>query len=375
MKRPAQKTSSPKRHKYDAAVVNESLSIRQLAEKLGAEFKRHGSTWMSCCILPDHPDRTPSLAIWLDTNHFYCFGCQRGGDPLTLIKLFQGWTSRSDFRRVIEYGAQLGGVSPDVDEDFIRQSNERYREKQKLQQKRLEEEKRSKREGAFKRWLNATPISYSDLGYIYLRDRRGVDLRQLPRLPGAVRFTREFAWKLDPTQDHWDKLPAIISLMQKDGKSMACHVTALKEDGSGTDNRVGQKGRLVFGSVRGAAIHLTRGKSGLPPKEAFARYGMDDTLAICEGLEDGLSIALMQPSWRVWPAYSLDNMGNVIAPECVADIVLCAENDVSQGARDALERVKAKQIAAGQGRRVRIAYPPPEFKDWNAVDEYMPEGQ
>lgn len=47
-------------------------------------LKRAGSTYKGLC--PFHNERTPSFTVYPNTNSFYCFGCQNGGDAVTFIK-------------------------------------------------------------------------------------------------------------------------------------------------------------------------------------------------------------------------------------------------------------------------------------------------
>ncbi|MEA5459053.1 CHC2 zinc finger domain-containing protein [Arcicella sp. LKC2W] len=54
------------------------VSILQVAEDLGLEVQRHR---MKC---PFHEDDTPSLVLYPHTNSFYCFGCAKTGNSITL---------------------------------------------------------------------------------------------------------------------------------------------------------------------------------------------------------------------------------------------------------------------------------------------------
>ncbi len=354
---------------YDPAIVNESISIRRLAEEFGGEFHRSGSTLFTRCVFRDHEDRTPSFAIYEDTNHFYCYGCQRGGDPLALISYFHDWTARKDFRKALLFGARFGGVAPDADDAAIEEARRIVREKRQAQAAREGEERRAKEEKAAKRWLAARPLTVDDLPYRYFRDHRGVDLAKLAHWPNAVRYDPAFRWNhgMRDAPD-WRSHHVIVTAMTRAARITATHQTFLTPDGA-LNREIGQKGRIVLGSPRGAMMMLARGKSGLSPKDAYAKHGMDDMLAIAEGLEDGLSVASLFPEWRVGAAYSLDNMGNIDPPDCAGEVTLCAENDASAAAKDALARVQAKMLSRAKGRTVKVAFPPPGFKDWNEIDQ------
>ena len=47
-------------------------------------LRRRGRTLVGLC--PFHGEKTPSFTVYPDTESFYCFGCQAGGDVVTFIK-------------------------------------------------------------------------------------------------------------------------------------------------------------------------------------------------------------------------------------------------------------------------------------------------
>lgn len=47
-------------------------------------LRRRGRTLVGLC--PFHGEKTPSFTVYPDTDSFYCFGCQAGGDVITFIK-------------------------------------------------------------------------------------------------------------------------------------------------------------------------------------------------------------------------------------------------------------------------------------------------
>lgn len=358
--------------RFELAALSEGADIRSLAEHFGAKFGRVSGTTQSLCILPGHNERTPSFTVYPDSNSFYCFGCSRGGDPLRLVQEVHGWTGRAEFRRALEWLADFTGVKADLTEGERKAAQDAYRAKRKAHEDHLAKVRREKEEKAFSIWSSCEPFAL-DLKHPaerYLRDRRGIDLDRLPRLPRATRVGwRRLNVAPDGELDQWVEAPVIANLMARGKANTACHVTFLLPDGSDTDRRVGAKGRLVYGSPNGAAIKVHRGASLLSDADAYERHGKADTLALTEGFEDALSLALLWPQWRIWAAYSLGNIGRVEAPNCAGEIVICAENDVSAAARDALARAQSSQLRLAKGRDVSIAYPPEGCKDWNAVHE------
>jgi len=60
-----------------------NLSIVEVAEKLGFTLKREGKIYKTLC--PFHNDSKPSLALYPETNTYYCFSCGAYGDALNLL--------------------------------------------------------------------------------------------------------------------------------------------------------------------------------------------------------------------------------------------------------------------------------------------------
>lgn len=104
--------------------------------------------------------------------------------------------------------------------------------------------------------------------------------------------------------------------------------------------------KLSLGRVRGGAIRLG---------EAAGE------LVLCEGLEDGLSLAQELPGASVWAALGAGMLAAMRLPPTVSRVVIAADNDAvgEQAAMRAAERF------ASEGRQVRIMRPDPASKDWN----------
>jgi hypothetical protein len=70
----------------------------------GDTWRRAGAgRWTRRCILPGHEDKNPSFVVFEDTDSFYCFACQVGGDTITLEKVSGGhdvtWTAVVELSR------------------------------------------------------------------------------------------------------------------------------------------------------------------------------------------------------------------------------------------------------------------------------------
>ena len=52
------------------------------------DLKSSGKNFVGLC--PFHTEKTPSFYLYTETNSFYCFGCQTGGDVITLTMHIYG---------------------------------------------------------------------------------------------------------------------------------------------------------------------------------------------------------------------------------------------------------------------------------------------
>jgi DNA primase len=68
------------------------VPVLDLADRLAGAggLRRVGREWVGRCVLPDHEDRVPSFTVNPERNLFYCHGCARGGDVVTLAALAWG---------------------------------------------------------------------------------------------------------------------------------------------------------------------------------------------------------------------------------------------------------------------------------------------
>lgn len=72
------------------------MSQNELRETILAIASRYttlhqqGTRWWGLC--PFHQENTPSFTISVTKGLFYCFGCKRGGDGITLLREVGGYT-------------------------------------------------------------------------------------------------------------------------------------------------------------------------------------------------------------------------------------------------------------------------------------------
>ena len=154
---------------------------------------------------------------------------------------------------------------------------------------------------------------------------------------------------------------SVAAITGPDGAHLATHRTWLAQRADGTWGKAPlDRPKKVRGSFPGGALRLGRGASGR--RLADARPG--EPVALAEGVETALSVALATPELRVLCAVSLGNLARVELPPAVSVVILCADNDEgNETAARALAR--AVDRFAADGREVRIARPPAGVKDWN----------
>lgn len=203
---------------------------------------------------------------------------------------------------------------------------------------------------------------------IYLRVARGIDLRADPFLgprggriwPHSLRFKDRHVYV------HRDKKgrkyaetyhPCMIACCVDAGMNIrAIHQTYLADDFSGkadlppAPDGQEQPARKVWPSSAGLVLPLWRGDGHFSPKEA-EEQGLLQTLALCEGVEDGLTAVLAAPLNRTWGMISLSNMVNVASrlPACCDSVIVHRQNDWQKfEAVAAFERGMAALRATGR---------------------------
>lgn len=86
------------------------IDIEDVIEWLDLERPmRVGRTLKILCPIPEHVERWPSCVIYEQTDSWYCFGCQRGGDVIALVQAVKGLSFLDAAQWVAEHtGESLG---------------------------------------------------------------------------------------------------------------------------------------------------------------------------------------------------------------------------------------------------------------------------
>jgi DNA primase len=78
-------------HKYDIKTIKASISLESIALQYGIHVKPSGSRRL-IGLCPFHKEQTPSFTLYPSTKSWYCYGCHKGGDALSLLQLLTGQT-------------------------------------------------------------------------------------------------------------------------------------------------------------------------------------------------------------------------------------------------------------------------------------------
>lgn len=276
------------------------------------KLRRSGNEWTACC--PFHNDRSPSFTIYDGGKRFKCFGCGASGDVLDFVQAVH----KVDFVGALNLLG--GGCLPTV---ALHQSRAGYER----------DGKDDRTPEALAIWAAAQPATGTP-AEAYLRMRAVT----MP-LPPSIRFTRLRYGKAG------QQYPALIALVQNvAGEPIGIQRTYL--NATGTGKAAVSKPKLSLGSIRGGAVRL-----GEP----------SERLTICEGLEDGLTLA-QQLGGAVWVSVGTSNLSVIELAANVRSVIIGADND---GAGQASALAAARRFA-GMGLEARIINPMPEFKDFNA---------
>jgi DNA primase len=275
-----------------------------------------GAEWTA--LNPRRYDTRPgSFRINLRSGRWADFATgERGGDPISLYAyLFTGGRQGAAALELEGGCFQLARVEP--------------AKAAKVAKPDADEERRVARAGTI--YAAAEPIDAAAEAY----------LRQRGLKPGPAWASLRAAKLPYP---HADVHPALIApVTGSDGALEGIQRTFLTEEGHKLPVR---DPKLSLGRVRGGTIRLAD-----PAAE----------LVLCEGLEDGLSLAQELPGACVWAAPGAGMLAAIILPPCVARVTIAADNDAA-GEQAAL---RAAERFASEGRQVRIMRPDPAFKDWN----------
>jgi hypothetical protein len=362
---------------------------------VGIDLKltKKGSEQEACC--PFHGERTGSFMINDAKQFAQCFGCGWNGDVIKyLIE-----------RKSMTFIAALRLLEADAGISFDTPANRAEVEQRRIERQRSEEEAaKQKQESARSMWLYAAPLAGTP-AQAYL-EGRGIDFTILNPLPGALRYRHDCVHA-----EMKQKIPAMLAAIIRLGKHVATHRTYLEyrngkwekldkiwpEQSRRVQRPEEYEGRTlqphlmgyafprppvkytaksILGSFKGGSIPLWRGDQ----TKSLENITKGKAVHVSEGIEDGLTIAMIDTTQVVRAAATLDKIGTLILPPQAGDLYIIGQHDkrrpdLPRDAVMALEAAIAQQqdqaeahaTESGELRRIMMRWPPPEYKDFNDV--------
>jgi putative DNA primase/helicase len=172
----------------------------------------------------------------------------------------------------------------------------------------------------------------------------------LDQWPASLRFHPCCPRPRDDAGNLVSPLPAMLALIEHvDRGPVAVHCTYLQRDGSDKADLPKERQRACFGPVAGGAVRFGEPRPGV-------------WLVVGEGIESTLSAAL-PCGLPAWAALSASGIEKLLLPSNATHVLIAADNDTNGRGQRAAQHAAAQWLA--EGRRVRIALPPPgsDFND------------
>jgi hypothetical protein len=277
---------------------------------------------------PARDDKRPgSFKVWLNgaaAGAWRDYATGEKGDVIDLICLCKGM----DRKEAIGWAKGWLGMA-ELDQAAIRRGQEKLRARQLQAAKEQEALEAKKRARARELWLSGKPTLRGTVAEQYFR-ARGIDIAQIVHPEkGEIRFLESTEWWRGAQWDGPRKVksgphfPAIVcAVRDRNGAVTGCHLTFLRPDGMAKADVSYPK--MMLGQIQGGVIRLTRGLLNERLEEATRPM----LLGLCEGLEDGFSMALAAPEARIWAATSLSNLRHTYADhEGISGVVVAKDND------------------------------------------------
>jgi Toprim domain len=320
--------------------------VEELARTLVPDGSRQGHYWIG--RNPTRADKLPG-SFWIALRRPCAWRDEATDEQGDLLSLIGYVTGEAEFGKILAWARKFLGVG-DLDAEQYRKRAAvavvQQQEQAFEDQARLADDRRR----AFGIYLAARKRPFAGSpAEIYLT-QRGIAIAGLKRMPQAL------GWLPDVFHPDGDqRWPVMVAgLSDASGAIVAVHRTWLAPDGMG--KAPVRPVRKIWPSYRGCAVRLWRGESGMSVAAA-ERAGHRDTLVLVEGIEDGLSVALAMPGYRIWCVGALGNFAAIVVPRCCRDVIVCVDNDWGNPqARNTIDRGLA--ALSRQGVDVRVARSP-----------------
>lgn len=360
--------------RYDYAKVKAEFThpkaVRWLLDRLQLEYIERGEL----SYVQGWPALGGDSFCVFGNGTFKCFreeSPERKGDMIALTQLVRRESSIDALKWIYgELGwAEASGRRLTAEELAARDAEARRRREQR---EREDEAKRTKKQKALTGRYLGLRFAEGTIVQTYLEASRGIDFEALGGVTRTLRYQDDAVYYYDYARDKdWNELlPAMVAPFFREGKIVGLHYTYLKRDGRakaalGTDDK-GKAWPSKKMQGQQGIIPLHKGAGNLSAGDALKR-GVKGVLAICEGIEDALTVAMARPDYRVWAVGSKSGF-HIPWPDIASGVVLVADNDGDS--EEEQERnfaaVRAHWEGQANGRPLgvaRAAYGK-DFNDW-----------
>lgn len=274
-------------------------------------------------LSPFRQEKNPSFTLWLHgpaKGGWKDFGGGTKGDIVDLVALLAADGTRSGALKWLEHRYSLARIDASERQRLADAAATRRR----TAEREIAETDEAARLRAIRLIKGAAELNGADPASLYMA-RRGCPLAGVPHLePKTFRWIARHAWWMSETRPH-PEFPALLSAMRDGGgRLMSVHRTFLARDGSG--KAAVAKPKLIYPACGGATIRISQGPSALTCEEAAAE-GVRGPMIYCEGVEDGATLAIDAPEYRVHAVGSLP--GLLSAPDfpCADSYLIARDND------------------------------------------------
>lgn len=358
---------------FDEIVSSLQARVRDVAEAYAPGGHVDGGRYWA--LNPWRSDgRIGSFQVGLTgpyAGRFKDFASGEHGDMLDLIQLALG----TDRRGALAEARRFLGIAEETPQQraLRERAAARAAEARKREEAQAEEAARRKRLAAKALWLDCSPALAGTPVDGYLT-ARGIGVGQLGREPLAIRYAPRLAYRhVDPeTGEIFEgEYPAMVTAVVgphrpgQPAEFWGAHRTwlARRPDGAWWKAPL-PVARKVLGSVKGGYAVLwsgygPRGGKGSP----LSRAPHGTSVYVAEGIETGLSAAVIKPEARVLAAISLGNLRDLVLPPQVTRVVVIRDHDTNPKNRAQVERAKERWL--GEGRAVGEWECPEGGKDLN----------
>lgn len=291
------------------------------------------------------------LGWWKD------FSSGEGGDVLSLVQAALG---HRDMVETIKWSRAWLGLDGSMSREERQRRERQAEEASRKAAAKERDEREGRRRAAHRLFLEAVPIAGTPAErYLLGRD---IVFALLGKWPGALRFHPGMRCPVT----HEPRPCLIAKVDSPDGNLLTVHRTFLQVHPDGRVTKADRKNggpledaKVAFGPYAGGLISVWKGQSG----KSLRHLAAGEWVAMTEGVEDALTVAMARPTMRVVAAISLSNIANATFPDRLGGLYLCADNDVKPQPQEAFRQAKAQLEA--RGIAVREVRPPAQFKDFN----------